>query len=73
MVWGRKLLEGIKAFYKENACVWVKLRKLCNSSGYETGHIMSTWLFYILKDGCMRVMKTKVENFGARLRLNGVT
>lgn len=31
---------------------------------------MSPWLFKIIKDGCMRGMKTKVGNIGARLKLN---
>ncbi len=31
---------------------------------------MSPWLFSIFMDGCMREMKIKVVNEGAKLRLN---
>ncbi len=33
--------------------------------------VMSPWLFNIFMDGCMREMKCKVGNAGAKLRLNG--
>ncbi len=33
--------------------------------------MMSPWLFNIFMDGCMREMKDKVRNKGAKLRLNG--
>ncbi len=31
--------------------------------------VMSPWLFNIFMDGCMREMKSKVVNAGAKLRL----
>ncbi len=34
--------------------------------------VMSSWLFSIFMDGCMREMKAKVGKVGARLKLNGV-
>ncbi len=33
--------------------------------------MMSPWLFNIFMDGCIREMKRKVVNVGAKLRLNG--
>ncbi len=33
--------------------------------------MMSSWLFNIFMDGCMRGMKCKVVHKGAKLRLNG--
>ncbi len=33
--------------------------------------VMSPWLFNIFMDGCMREIKCKVVNMGAKLRLNG--
>ncbi len=35
------------------------------------GCVMSPWLFNIFMDGCMKEMKSKVGNTGAKLRLNG--
>ncbi len=35
------------------------------------GCVMLPWLFSIFIDGCMREMKSKVVNVGAKLRLNG--
>ncbi len=35
------------------------------------GCVMSPWLFNIFMDGCMRKMKSKVVNAGAKLKLNG--
>ncbi len=33
--------------------------------------VVSPWLFNIFMDGCMKEMKCKVGNTGAKLRLNG--
>ncbi len=35
------------------------------------GCVMSPWLFNIFMGGCIREMKCKVGNAGAKLRLNG--
>ncbi len=35
------------------------------------GCVMSPWLFNIFMEGCMREMKSRVVNAGAKLRLNG--
>ncbi len=37
------------------------------------GCVMLPRLYIIFMDGCMREMKAKVGNIGARLKLNGVT
>ncbi len=72
---GGQLLKGIQAFYREaNACVRVG-REFSESFavdlGVRQGCVMSPWLFNIFIDGCMREMKCKVVNMGAKLRLDG--
>ncbi len=72
---GGQLLKGIQVFYREaNACVMVEgefsdsfavevsLRQVC---------VMSPWLFNTVINGCIREMKCKMGNAGAKLRLNG--
>ncbi len=39
--------------------------------GVRQGCVMSPWFFNICMDGCMREMKYKMVNRGAKLRLNG--
>ncbi len=70
-----QLLKGIQAFYREaNACVRVG-EKFSESAAVEVGVrqgcVMSLWLFNIFMDGCLREMKCKVVNAGAKLRVNG--
>ncbi len=72
---GGQLLKGIQAFYREaNACVRVGGEfsdSFAVEVGMRQGCVMSPWLFNIFMDGCMREMKCKVGNAGAKLRLNG--
>ena len=35
-------------------------------------HVWSLWLFNTFLDGCMREIKAKVGNLGARLKMNGI-
>ncbi len=70
-----QLLKRIQAFYREaNACVRVA-EEFSKSFAVEVGGrqrcVMSLWLFNIFMDGCMREMKHKDVNVGAKLRLNG--
>ncbi len=72
---GGQQLKGIQTFYREaNACVRVG-GKFNESSAVEVGVrqgcVMSTWLFNMFMVWCMREMKCKVVNVGAKLRLNG--
>ncbi len=70
---GGQLLKGIQAFYREaNVCVRVGA-KFSEGFAVEVGVrqrcAMSPWLFNIFVDGCMREIKCKVGNAGAKLRL----
>ncbi len=72
---GGQLLKGIQAFYKEaNACIRVGgefSESFAGEVGVRQGWVMSPWLFNIFMDGCVKEMKCKVGNTGAKLRLNG--
>ncbi len=72
---GGQLLKGMQAFYSEaNACVRVGgefSESFTVEMGVRQGCVMSPWLFNIFMDGCMREMKCKVVNAGAKLRLHG--
>ena len=72
---GGQLLEGIKAFYRNaSACVRVDgevSESFSVEVGVRQGCVMSPWLFNVFMDGCIREMKAKVGDVGARLNLNG--
>ncbi len=40
--------------------------------GVRQGYVMSPWLFSIYMDGCIREMKVRVWDVGARLNVRGV-
>ncbi len=70
------MFEGIKSFY-ENASAFVQVNgELSESFNVEVsarqGCIMSPWLFNIYMDGCIREMKVRVQDLGARLNVRGV-
>ncbi len=71
---GGQLFKGIQAFYREaNACVMVGGKfseSFAVEVGVRQGCVMSPWLFNIFMDRCIREMKCKVVNVGAKLRLN---
>ncbi len=66
-----QLLKGIQAFYREaNACVRVGGKfseSFAVELGVRQGCVMSPWLFNIFIDGCMKKIKCKVGNAGAKL------
>ncbi len=73
---GGKWLEAIRSFY-ENTSASVRVnRELSESFNIEVGVrqecVMSPWLFNIYMDGCIREMKVRVWDVGARLNVRGV-
>ncbi len=66
-----KGLKGKQVFHREaNVCVRVAgdfSKSFVVEVGVRKGCVMSPWLFNILMDGCMREMKYKVVNAGAKL------
>ncbi len=72
---GGQLFKRIQVFYREaNACVRVGgefSESFVVEVGVKQGCMMSPWLFNIFMEGCMREIKCKVGNTGAKLRLNG--
>ncbi len=73
---GGKLLEGARSFFENaSATVWVN-RELSESFkvevGVRQGCVMSPCLFNIYMDGCIREMKVRVRDLGARLNVTGV-
>ncbi len=73
---GGQLLEGIRSFY-ENASASVRVNRDLSESfnievGVRQGCVMSLWRFNIYMDGCIREMKVRVQDLGARLNVRGV-
>ncbi len=73
---GGKLLEGVRSFY-ENASASVRVNGELSESfkvkvGVRQGCVMSPWLFNIYMDGCIREVKGRVQDLGARLNVRGV-
>ncbi len=73
---GGQLLEGIRSFY-ESASAFVRVNGELSESfnvevGVRQGCMMSPWLFSIYIDGCLREMKVRVRDLGARLNVRGV-
>ncbi len=73
---GGQLLERIRFFY-ENASASVRVNGELSESfnievGVRQGCLMSPWLFNIYMDGCIRKMKVRVRDLGARLNVRGV-
>ncbi len=68
---GRRLLDGMKAFYRDaNACVKVKGQmgeRFKMNAGVRQGCIMSQWLFELFLDGVVRQLKAYVRNVGVQL------
>ncbi len=73
-VWGG--LEVIRSFY-DNACASVRVNGELSESfsvkvGVRQGCMMSSWLFDIYVDGCIKEMKVRVGDLGPRLNVRGV-
>ncbi len=73
---GGQLLEGVRSFY-ENASASVRENGELSESfnievGVSQGYVMSPWLFSIYMDGCIREMKVRVRDLGARLNVRSV-
>ncbi len=73
---GGKLLEGVRSFY-ENASASVQVNGELSENfkvkvGVRQGCVMSPWLFSIYMDGCIKEMKVRVWDLGARLNVRGV-
>ncbi len=56
------MCDGGGGKFSESIAVEVGVRQVC---------VMSPWLFNIFMDGCMKDIKCKVGNAGAKLWLNG--
>ncbi len=73
---GGQLLEGVRSFY-ENASASVGVNGELSESfmvevGVRQGCAMLPWLFNIYMDGCIKEMKVRVWDLGARLNVRGV-
>ncbi len=72
---GGKLLNGVKAFYKDaNACIRVvggTRESLIIKGCVRQGCVMSPWLFNLYMDGVVREMKAKVGEVGVEMCVNG--
>ena len=72
----RTVTRGNKGFLRgASACVRTDgelSESFDRGVGIRQGCVISTWLFKVFMDGCIREMKVRVGNVGARLRLNGV-
>ena len=75
MMWGGKLLSGIKSMYVDSsACVRVKggeseLFRI--DSGVRQGSIMSPWLFNVYMDGVMKEVKIGMGRRGVNIMEDG--
>ncbi len=67
------MLEGVRSFYENaSASVWVNGELSASFKvkvGVRQGCVMSPWLFSIYMDGCIREVKVRVRDLGARLNV----